>query len=364
MILTFPHMGNIYLAGKILLDGLNVDYIIPPISNKKSLEIGSKISPEEMCLPFKIMMGNYIQSIEQGADTILLVSSCGPCRFGEYSELQVRLLRKAGYDVRFIVADLPDQLRKDSNILDIKALFKEVVVSNRERAKSILRGIHAMNIIDDLEATAHLNSGYEEVPGESKKLLKRALRESYKEDNPKRAVAVLKEYQRKIHGIKIDTIKKRPLKIAIIGEIYTIIDGFSNLNIEEKLMDYGVSTSRRLSASWWIKDSLLKLVKLNGIQTKDFSKDYLPYWVGGHARECISEAVMAHNQLYDGAIQIFPSGCMPEVVSKAILPSISRDKDFPIMTLVMDEMSSDAGYTTRIEAFLDLLERRKTPCTI
>lgn len=357
-------MGNVYLAGKILLDGLDVDYIIPPISNKKALEMGAKISPEEMCLPFKIMMGNYIQSIEQGADTILLVSSCGPCRFGEYSELQVRLLRKAGYDIRFIVADLPDQLRKDSKILDIKALFEEIPVSKRELAKSILRAIHAINIIDDLEATAHLNCGYEKVPGESKILLKKALWESYQENEPKKAVAILKGYQKKVHHIKIDTIDKQPLKIAIIGEIYTIIDGFSNLNIEEKLMDYGISTSRRLSASWWIKDSLLKLIKLNGIQTKDFSKDYLPYWIGGHARECISEAVMAHNQLYDGAIQIFPSGCMPEVVSKAILPSISRDKEFPIMTLVMDEMSSDAGYTTRIEAFLDLLERRKASCTI
>lgn len=356
-------MGNVYLAGKILFDGLNINYIIPPFSNKKALEIGSKISPEEMCLPFKIMMGNYIQSIEKGADTILLVSSCGPCRFGEYGELQIRLLRKAGYDVRFVLADLPDQLKEDSKVLSIKSLFKEIPVNKTVAMKSIVRGIHAINIIDDLEATAHLHSGYEEIAGQSKELVKKALKESYKEDGPKRAISILKEYQKKVHEIKLDTKKKHPLKIAIIGEIYTIIDGFSNLNIEEKLMDYGVSTSRRLSASWWVKDSLLKLVKLNGIQTKDFSKDYLPYWIGGHARECISEAVMAHNQGYDGAIQIFPSGCMPEVVSKAILPSISRDKDFPIMTLVMDEMSSDAGYTTRIEAFLDLLERRKSPCT-
>lgn len=52
-------------------------------------------------------------------------------------------------------------------------------------------------------------------------------------------------------------------------------------------------------------------------------------------------------------------GCMPEIVSKSILPTISKDRNFPILTLIVDEMTGEAGYITRIEAFLDLLERRK-----
>jgi predicted nucleotide-binding protein (sugar kinase/HSP70/actin superfamily) len=50
---------------------------------------------------------------------------------------------------------------------------------------------------------------------------------------------------------------------------------------------------------------------------------------------------------------------MPEIVSKSILPTISKDKNFPILTLIVDEMTGEAGYITRLEAFLDLLERRK-----
>lgn len=50
---------------------------------------------------------------------------------------------------------------------------------------------------------------------------------------------------------------------------------------------------------------------------------------------------------------------MPEIVAKAILPTISREKDFPIMSLVVDEMTGEAGFVTRIEAFIDLLERRR-----
>ena len=60
----------------------------------------------------------------------------------------------------------------------------------------------------------------------------------------------------------------------------------------------------------------------------------------------------------DGAIQIFPMGCMPEIVSKQFfLPSPGK-KIYPL-TLVVDEMTGEAGYMTRIEAFTDLLERRR-----
>jgi predicted nucleotide-binding protein (sugar kinase/HSP70/actin superfamily) len=89
------------------------------------------------------------------------------------------------------------------------------------------------------------------------------------------------------------------------------------------------------------------------------AKEYLPLCIGGHAVECVGEAVLAERENFDGAIQIFPLGCMPEIVSKAILPQISKDKNFPILTLVVDEMSGEGGFVTRIEAFLDMLERRK-----
>ena len=57
----------------------------------------------------------------------------------------------------------------------------------------------------------------------------------------------------------------------------------------------------------------------------------------------------------DGVIQIFPMGCMPEIVAKAALHGV----DVPVLTLVIDEMTGDAGYDTRIEAFLDMLEARR-----
>ena len=137
-----------------------------------------------------------------------------------------------------------------------------------------------------------------------------------------------------------------------------MIEPFSNLFLEEKLMDLGVSTVRHMTLSWWIKDLLLKPLKLNSLNVRRLSKSHLPYNVGGHARESIAHALLAKRQKMDGAIQVFPLGCMPEIIVKSILPSIHSD-DFPIMTLIIDEMTGEAGYNTRIEAFIDMLYAKK-----
>lgn len=358
MKITFPHMGNIYIAAKILFDGLGIDYVIPPINNREALQIGVAHSPEEMCLPFKIMIGNYIQSIEKGADTILLVGSCGPCRFGEYCELQMNLFKKLGYNLKFIVMDYPKDIGKEEFLNRIGDLLSESPKSKTKKIMASIRAVKAINLIDKIEEKAHYLAGYEINKGECKKNLYQCKREVFKVNDPVKGIKILEEYKRKIENISIDK-NRNPLKVAVIGEIYTIIDPFSNLNIEDKLMDYGICSKRKLTPSWWVKDATMKIFNLNSLDIRRASKEYLPYYVGGHARECIGEAVLADKENFDGAIQIFPMGCMPEIITKSILPSISKDKDFPIMSLVVDEMTGEGGYITRIEAFLDLIERRQ-----
>lgn len=358
MKITAPHLGNTHLAVKALFDGLGIEYIMPPFSNKSALEMGSLHSPEGMCLPYKIMIGNYIQAIELGANTIILPGSCGPCRFGQYCELQMNLLKRLGYNLEIIVLDFPMDI-------GIKELFNRInkisSQSNKltyQKIKALFDAVKVINLIDEIEARAHYLAGYEIEKGQCKKILNNCINEAIKCKNPKDMIHLLKEYKHRINNIQIDT-NKNPIKIAIIGEIYTVIEPMSNLYLEEKLMDYGVSTTRRLTPSWWAKDMALKPLKLNSLDIRRASKKYLSIGVGGHGRECIGEAVLAHEKNLDGAIQVFPLGCMPEIVSKAILPSISKDKEFPIMSLVVDEMTGEAGFITRIEAFVDLLERRK-----
>jgi predicted nucleotide-binding protein (sugar kinase/HSP70/actin superfamily) len=270
----------------------------------------------------------------------------------------MKILRRLGYDVDFIVIDDPSDIGGEELLKRFGRIASESKKSKAGKIKAGLDAVKIMNFIDHIEAKARDLAGYELNKGECKRLLNSCKRDAVQCSDPKDVIKVLKDYRNKLSNVEVD-INKKPLKIAVIGEIYTIIEPYSNLYIEDKLMGLGVSTYRKLTPSWWVRSTILKPFGLNDIDIRRTSKKYIPLCIGGHAQECIGEAVLAKEQNYDGVIQVLPMGCMPEIVSKAILPSVSKELDIPVMTLVVDEMTGEAGYVTRLEAFVDLLERRR-----
>jgi len=359
LVITFPNMGNVALAMQTLCQSLKIPYVLPGRNNKATLQIGSYYSPEEICLPFKLVLGNFIQSIEKGADTLLITGSCGPCRFGEYCELLMKILSKLGYNnLDFIVADLSSEIGIREFMRRMGRISAASPVSKSDKIKALYTAFKVVELCDKIDAMAYHLAGYETNKGECKQVLNEYKTKAFECKNPEEMMRLLDFYKKYFENISTNN-NKDPLKISIIGEIFTIIEPFSNFYIEEKLMDYGVSTRRTLSPSWWVKNLILKPIKMDSKDINRAAGEYMPYAVGGHGRECVGEAVLAKGYGMDGAIQIYPLGCMPEVIAKSILPAIQRDKDFPIMTLIVDEVAGEAGYITRVEAFLDMLQSKK-----
>ena len=65
---AFPHMGTISIAWAAGLRKVGVEPFIPPYTSKKTLSFGTKNSPEAICLPYKLILGNFIEAIEGGAN--------------------------------------------------------------------------------------------------------------------------------------------------------------------------------------------------------------------------------------------------------------------------------------------------------
>ena len=100
-IVSFPHLANYVYPIKFLLKKTtNVEVREAPKITKQTLEIGSKYSPDTVCLPFKYNLGNFIESLENGAN--VLMQAGGGCRYGYYAEVQEQILRDLGYDFEFI----------------------------------------------------------------------------------------------------------------------------------------------------------------------------------------------------------------------------------------------------------------------
>jgi len=357
MILTFPHMGRMYIPIKGLFDDLGVKTVIPPPISKKTLEIGTRISPETACLPLKINLGNYIESIQKGADTVILMGSCGPCRFGYYGVVEKEILKDNGYDIDVVILDSPG--------LDPKVFLQRIrkISGNRswtKIAKAFLQASRVVTKVDELLDISLKKRPRERKRGETDRTLARFEREVLDCHGSREIMDFIEEYK-----IIFSQIQERenadPLKIGLVGEIYTLIEPYVNLNIEKKLGALGVEVYRGITIADWVRThlSLDRKYKKQRREKLKKGEDYLGLCIGGHAWETVASTVSYCDMGLDGVIQILPFGCMPEIVAESIIPAIARDRGFPAMTLTVDELTGEAGYLTRLEAFVDLLSQKK-----
>lgn len=357
MKVTFPHMGGTYIAVKGFLEDLGVQVVIPPVCNKKTLEIGVKYSPETACLPLKVNIGNYAQSIENGADTIVITGSCGPCRFGYYGIVEKEILRDMGYDVDIVVFDPPGE--SFSNFLN-----RVRKITNGKPAYKVMKALYMGYVIakelDKMDKMMSVYRAREVNKGDVKKIYNEYLSNVEKVQGTGEIIKLVLNIQHKLGEIEINP-DLNPLRIGIIGEIYTVIEPFVNLYIEEKLGDMGVVVDKSMTVSGWIKANIFsKIVGLNSERKLDKAAEpYLKTMIGGHARQCLGNAVLYSRQGYNGLIQLLPFSCMPEIVASSILPTLCQKENIPYMTLIVDELTGESGYLTRLEAFIDMLERKR-----
>lgn len=357
MKITFPHLGNVYIAGKAFFEELGQEVIPPPICNRRTLELGTKYSSETICLPLKIMIGNFIESIEKGADTILITGSCGPCRFGYYSILEEFILKDLGYDVEFIVYDpiwegwkpLKENIVKTFNL----SKTKDLVLAGKLGWELIKKADYITELANEKRAYA-INSK------EVDYIIDNYYKSIYYTVGENQMMDLMNSTIESLNNIKLKE-NFQPIKIAIIGEIYTIIEPFVNLEIEKKLGHMGVLVDKSLTPTKWIEHHVARFPFGSKEENGKYklAKPYLETLVGGHGRETVGSTIYYANRGFDGVIQLLPLNCMPEIVAKSIISTVSKDLDFPIMTLVLDEMTGEAGFVTRLEAFIDLLKRRR-----
>ena len=152
--------------------------------------------------------------------------------------------------------------------------------------------------------------------------------------------------------------------MGLVGEIYVAAEPFVNLRLEERLGYLGVEVVRTIHLPQWVEDHIFKnaLGLYKQASLKRSAAGYLEGFVGGHGLESVARSVDLARQELDGIIHILPPTCMPEVIAQGILPKVSADKGIPIMSLVVDEHGGEIGFQTRLEAFVDLLQRRASLC--
>ena len=87
---------------------------------------------------------------------------------------------------------------------------------------------------------------------------------------------------------------------------------------------------------------------------------YLGQKIGGHGQNSVGDVIRYAGLGYSRVIQLAPFSCIPEIVAKSLMPYLSKKYGIPVLTLFIDEQTGPTGIQTRLEAFVDLMEQRRT----
>jgi predicted nucleotide-binding protein (sugar kinase/HSP70/actin superfamily) len=351
-------MGTVYVVWSTAFRKLGLEAFVPPKTSKKTLSLGAKYSPEAICLPYKLVLGNFIEASQAGADAVVMITSPGICRLGEYGRIIKHTLEDLKYDTKYVDLDLYD---------GFKAMYKFLI--DISGVKNPFKIIDALNIairkvfvLDRLEKITAYYRAREINHGEAERAFNKGLDAIADAMTVKDTKKAEMEVSKAISAVKIDH-NADVLHVDLTGEIFLVLDSFSNQNLERELGKLGVQTRRSLTIGSWIKDaitpSFFKKGETHLERAVRFAAPYLRRDIGGDALESISDVVYADHKGIDGIIHISPFTCMPEIMSQNIFPTLREDCDIPILTLIMDEQSGKAGYITRLEAFCDLMRRKK-----
>jgi predicted nucleotide-binding protein (sugar kinase/HSP70/actin superfamily) len=352
-------MGNIDLSMEALVSSLGAKIVMPPQNTNKALEIGVKNSIEGICLPYKLNLANYVMALEKGANTLMMFQAPGSCRFGNYTKMAQKTLQKMGYKFDMCIFDMYQSKMKQT----LKAFWHVTHCINPYRYyKGFSTGFNKAFAIDTSERLLFYTRPRELNKGDAENCYKKwyeIIRNTHSVWGCKKLKKqVIKDFKK----IPIDKNKIVP-KIYLLGEFFVLLDPFTNQEIEKTLGDMGVEVQRQIFFSDWLehvlKPSFFYKKESHRERCVRYAKDYMKRAIGGECIETVGDTVYGARNGIDGIIHIMPFSCMPEIVAQNILPKISKKEDIPVLELVLDEQTGRAGNITRIEAFIDLVKRKK-----
>jgi len=137
------------------------------------------------------------------------------------------------------------------------------------------------------------------------------------------------------------------IKVLLLGHNYNIYDDYISMGLIRKLRKHNISfITCEMVTKKEIKEG-----------NKNLTKDL--FWTLG--KKTIGTAYyFLERKKVDGIIHVASFGCGPDsLVGELIEKRTKRDYKIPFLYLNLDEHAGEAGFNTRLEAFLDVLEGRK-----
>ncbi len=367
MRVTLPRMGVATCAFKGFYEALGFEFVEPAPLTRRTLDLGVSFSPEFACLPFKITLGNLIETLkERGSDVVAVLGGVGPCRFGYYGVLYRKILGDVGFRFEFEMFDPPSgRFENRRMLLDILRRWARVggkLSAPSRLVRAFYLAWRKLKAAEALEAELLISRAHDLKGAE--RAFARALREV---DEAGGADEVEEAARRGLAELRAIRGGRPRARMALVGEIYTVVEPFASCYVERTLGEMGVEVHKSVSTSHFAESVLFAkapwpLSCFLPTCHEDELNPFLLEDVGGHGRRSVAVLEELKRDGFDAAVHLMPFGCMPEVTAQLVIPRASEAVGLPVISLAFDEQTSEAGVRTRLEAFLDMVLWRKRRC--
>ena len=299
---------------------LGFKVLLSPSTNKEIVEMGVKVSDPETCFSNKVYWGHllWLAGLQpthrpRGPQGGRVEGGWRPAEAGPCDLIFVPRLKaneeKLEYCPKFF--GVPDLAK----ILVKTPILTETFDSRRENTKKTFEK------------------------------LGKKLKKSKEEVKQAREIALLKEKDLKEKEKQefFQKIQSEKQKIVLVSHPYNLYDDYVNLRMKEKLEKLGAEPI-------FIDEIPISINQQNQHKSVSFPKFH---WEFG--KEIMEKIDTILNYNITGAIELSSFGCGCDAVIKEFVEKIFKKNKVPFLYLMIDEHTGEAGFQTRLEAFMDTL---------
>ena len=316
------HFYRYFPFWKKILEELDAEIILTPPTNKKIVEEGVTMGFGELCIPVKIYYGHVLKLIREHPELDYIFV---PRYVAEVKDAYFCPKFLSLPDIIKILPNVPKILNFEVNVKEFP-IATSVIELGKQLGKGQTRALEAYR-----EAKKYFREYHEFI------------RQGASVNHALRLVE---------RDLPFKLPKKKPqndIKFLLLGHGYNIFDTFINLDFQKKLRDREVDVITIEN----LPESLFK-------EPVIINKRLRNYW--RHEEEimqAIRYFLTRGRDEIDGVIFLISFACGPDSLISELIMRDMKVVGLPFLEIIMDEHSGEAGLLTRIESFLEMIQRKK-----
>jgi len=304
---------------------LGIEVVTSPPTNRRIMEQGLKKASDETCLPLKLLAG-HIQALEK-VDAIFLprmVSvEADTYNCPKFLGIPESLFAAVPSGIPVLTVTLNWRKGKREVLKDLQVFGLQLGKSMADTRKAFTQAQAWQKRYQD---TSGAGWDFEESIREIEQATKGLTNSKHRTTTP------------------VQRQKTDRLRIALVGHSYLTQEPYANLNLLGRLHKK-------------VEVELVQHVKLEEVDTHLLGLRKKLFW--NHAKQIWGAGnKFVLDPKMDGIIYLSCFGCGTDSMVQELLARFAREQHKPYMMITLDEHSGEAGLVTRLEAFLDMVERR------